>query len=148
MQPTGADRGETYMNATRKEREREETPNLQILAASTSTTTHICRPAYIYIDTYFGIHTHAHTCRRTQAPSLDIRLQDPFPSIHSSNPPPSSPTSRGGHQSPNHPHPHQHPRTIPNPREPPASSLRVSHISPPYLARTLHPRRNTPCSPK
>lgn len=115
----------------------EETPNLQILAASTSTTTHICRPAYIYILRYTHSHTHmqAHT-------SAIIRYQiTRSHPIHSSNPPPSSITNLPGSitnlpgrtsiTEPTHPHPTHARATDPNVS--PTQFSHLPHISHPNV---------------
>lgn len=138
MQSTGADRGETYMNATRRGRGKRPPISRSWQLPHPPPRTY----ADLHTSTY--TYTHTHTCRRTQAPSLDIRLQDPIPSIHPILLHHQSPTSRGEHQSPNQPT-HTQPT-----REPPTlmSVLPSSPMSPISLTRTLHPRRNTPSSLK
>lgn len=128
MQSTGADRGETYMNATRRERGKRPPISRSWQLPHPPPRTY----ADLHTSTYIYTHTHR-TCRRTQAPSLDIRLQDPIPSIHPILLHHQSPTSRGEHQSPNQPT-HTQPT-----REPPTnvSPTQFSHL--PHLPHISHP---------
>lgn len=89
--------------------------------------------ADLHTFTYILWYTHTHTCRRTQAPSLDIRLQDPIPSIHPILLQRQSPTSRGEHQSPNQPTHTQPTRESPTN----VSPTQFSHL--PHLPHISHP---------